>query len=68
MFGREGILAHHYFLPHSESNGCVSFVDYPAFLSAYLNGDIDRLVVVERLENPPGQMIAADGLKRLSRD
>jgi hypothetical protein len=38
----------------------VSFADYPAFLNAYLNGEIDRLVVVDRLENPPpGQMIAA---------
>jgi hypothetical protein len=60
MFGREGILAHHYLLgPSGQSNGCVSFADYPAFLNAYLNGEIDRLVVVERLENPPGQMIAA---------
>jgi hypothetical protein len=60
MFGREGILAHHYLLgPSGQSNGCVSFADYPAFLNAYLNGEIDRIVVVERLENPPGQMIAA---------
>jgi hypothetical protein len=60
MFGREGILAHHYLLgPNGQSNGCVSFADYPAFLNAYLNGEFDRLVVVERLENPPGQMIAA---------
>ena len=60
MFGREGFLAHHYLLgPNGQSNGCVSFADYPAFLNAYLSGDIDRLVVVERLENPPGRMIAA---------
>jgi len=60
MYGREGILAHSYLLgPNGQSNGCVSFADYPAFLNAYLNGEIDRLVVVERLENPPGQMIAA---------
>ncbi len=60
MFGRDGILAHHYLLgPNGQSNGCVSLADYPAFLNAYLNGEIDRLVVVERLENPPGQMIAA---------
>jgi hypothetical protein len=60
MFGRDGMLAHHYLLgPNGESNGCVSFADYPAFLNAYLNGEIDRLVVVERLESPPpGQMIA----------
>ena len=60
MFGREGILAHHYLLgPNGQSNGCVSFADYPEFLNAYLNGEIDRLVVVERLENPPSPMIAA---------
>jgi hypothetical protein len=27
----------------------VSFKDYPAFLHAYLNGEIDRLVVVSHL-------------------
>jgi Protein of unknown function (DUF2778) len=60
MFGRDGILAHHYLLgPNGQSNGCVSFADYPQFLNAYLNGDIDRLVVVERLESPPSPMIAA---------
>jgi len=60
MFGREGILAHHYLLgPNGQSNGCVSFANYPEFLNAYLNGEIDRLVVVERLENPPSPMIAA---------
>jgi Tlde1 domain len=66
MFGREGILAHHYLLgPNGQSNGCVSFSDYPAFLNAYLNGEIDRLVVVERLENPPpGQMIAAGWIEK----
>jgi hypothetical protein len=65
MFGRDGILAHHYLLgPNGQSNGCVSFADYPAFLSAYLNGEIDRLVVVERLERPAGQMIAAGWLEK----
>jgi hypothetical protein len=60
MFDRDGILAHPYFLgPNGQSNGCVSFADYPAFLNAYLNGEIDRLVVVERLEGPPNPMIAA---------
>ena len=59
MFGREGILAHHYLLgPNGQSNGCVSFANYPEFLNAYLNGEVDRLVVVERLESPPSPMIA----------
>ena len=65
MFGRDGILAHHYLLGATgASNGCVSFANYPEFLNAYLNGDIDRLVVVERLENPPGSMLAADWFGR----
>lgn len=65
MFGRDGMLVHHYLLgPSGQSNGCVSLADYPAFLNAYLNGEIDRLVVVERLDNPPGQMIAAGWLEK----
>ena len=47
MFGRDGMLAHTYMLgPDGDSNGCVSFRDYSAFLQAYLSGDVDRLVVV----------------------
>jgi len=54
MFGRDGILAHSYMLgPNGQSNGCVSFDNYAAFLDAYLNGKVDRLVVVDRLANPP---------------
>jgi hypothetical protein len=54
MFGREGILVHSYLLgPNGESNGCVSIGDYPKFLEAFLSGEIDRLVVVERLADPP---------------
>jgi hypothetical protein len=50
MHGRDGILAHSYMLGHSgQSNGCVAFSNYPAFLKAYLNGDVDRLVVVQHL-------------------
>jgi len=37
----------------------VSLADYPAFLNAFLAGEIDRLVVVERLDNPPGSVVAA---------
>lgn len=47
MFGRAGMLAHTYMLgPEGDSNGCISFKDYEAFLQAYLRGDVDRLVVV----------------------
>jgi hypothetical protein len=54
MFGRDGMLAHSYMLgPNGQSNGCVSFKEYPAFLNAYLSGQVTRLVVVEHLSNPP---------------
>jgi Protein of unknown function (DUF2778) len=50
MFGRDGILAHTYMLgPNGQSNGCVSFRNYDAFLSAFLKGEVNRLVVVEHL-------------------
>ncbi|MGD9658662.1 MAG: DUF2778 domain-containing protein, partial [Methylocystis sp.] len=36
IFGRAGLLAHTYMLgPRGDSNGCVSFRDYQAFLRAY---------------------------------
>ncbi len=55
MFGRDGILAHSYMLgPSGQSNGCVSFRNYPAFLEAYLRGEVNRLVVVERLATTTG--------------
>lgn len=50
IFGRVGLLAHTYMLgPNGDSNGCVSFRNYRAFLQAFQNGDIRRLVVVARL-------------------
>jgi hypothetical protein len=50
MFGRNGLLAHTYMLgPRGDSNGCVSFKDYGAFLKAYQDGRIKRLAVVARL-------------------
>ena len=50
MFGRDGILAHTYMLgPSGQSFGCVSFRDYHAFLQAFLEGEVNRLVVVPRL-------------------
>lgn len=61
MYGRAGILAHSYLLgPSGQSNGCVSFEDYPAFLEAYLRGDITRLVVVEHLAQAPAPRTASD--------
>jgi hypothetical protein len=51
IFGRSGLLAHTYMLgPNGDSNGCVSFKDYNAFLNAYRNGEVKRLAVVSRLD------------------
>ena len=50
VFGRTGLLAHSYMLgPNGDSNGCVSFRNYDAFLHAYANGEIKRLAVVARM-------------------
>jgi hypothetical protein len=51
IFGRSGLLAHSYMLgPNGDSNGCVSFKDYSAFLNAYRNQGIKKLAVVTRVE------------------
>jgi len=48
MFGRDGILAHTYMLgPRGDSNGCISFRDYDAFLNAFLKGEVTRIVVID---------------------
>ena len=50
IYGRAGLLAHPFMLgPNGDSNGCVSFRDYNAFLRAYQNGQIKTLVVVSKL-------------------
>ena len=51
VFGRAGLLAHTYMLgPNGDSNGCVVFKNYEAFLEAFQNGEIKRLVVVAHLD------------------
>ena len=51
IYGRSGLLAHSFMLgPNGDSNGCVSFRDYNAFLNAYRNQGIKRLAVVARVE------------------
>jgi hypothetical protein len=51
VFGRTGLLAHSYMLgPKGDSNGCVAFKNYDAFLRAYQQGRVKRLVVVARLD------------------
>ena len=50
IYGRAGLLAHPFMLgPNGDSNGCVSFKDYNAFLRAYENGQIKKLAVVAKL-------------------
>jgi hypothetical protein len=54
MNGRAGILVHPYMLgPNGQSNGCVSVKDYPKFLAAFKRGEVNRMVVVFRLPEPP---------------
>lgn len=49
-YGRTGLLAHTFMLgPSGQSNGCVSFRNYNAFLQAYQRGEVRRLVVVAHL-------------------
>ena len=35
--------------PNGDSNGCVSFRNYNAFLNAFLDGKVSQLVVVESM-------------------
>jgi len=50
IYGRDGLLAHTFMLgPNGDSNGCVSFRDYNAFLQAYRNKGIRKLAVVARI-------------------
>jgi hypothetical protein len=68
MHGRAGILAHPYLLgPNGQSNGCVSFSNYAEFLDAYERGEINRLVVVERLAQAPSPKTASDWFKDIFR-
>ncbi|WP_084799777.1 DUF2778 domain-containing protein [Bradyrhizobium sp. Ai1a-2] len=51
IYGRAGLLAHTYMLgPNGDSNGCVSFKNYYAFLDAYRNKGIRRLAVLARVQ------------------
>jgi len=67
MFGRTGILAHPYLLgPNGQSNGCVSVKDYPKFLAAFKRGEVDRMIVVFRLDRPPS-FFAKGGITRAAK-
>jgi hypothetical protein len=61
MFGRDGMLAHSFLHgPSGQSNGCVAFRNYPEFLNAFLNGEITRLIVVDRLDTAPEPKVASE--------
>jgi hypothetical protein len=65
MYGRDGILAHTYMLgPNGQSNGCVSFKNYDAFLQAFLKGEVTRMAVVARLD---AKEAARYGIRRSNR-
>ena len=50
--GRVGLLVHNYMLgPNGDSNGCVSIKNYDAFLKAFQNGEVKRLVVLPTLSD-----------------
>jgi hypothetical protein len=69
MFGRDGLLAHSYMLgPNGQSNGCVSFSDYPAFLDAYQRGELDRLIVVGQLASAPDAKTASGWVPEFIKD
>jgi hypothetical protein len=69
MFGRDGMLAHPYMLgPNGQSNGCVSFSNYPAFLNAFLSGEVHRLVVVEHLATVPAPKTASGWIPEAIKD
>jgi hypothetical protein len=50
MYGRNGLLAHTPMLgPRGDSNGCISFKNYDAFLQAYKSGEVTKLAVVPHM-------------------
>jgi hypothetical protein len=51
IFGRDGLLAHTFMLGGTgQSNGCVSFKDYYAFLDAYRNKGIRKIAVIAKVD------------------
>ena len=57
---RTGLLAHTYLLRvPGDSSGCVVFKNYPRFLAAFKRGEINHLVVVDKLQQAPAQSVSA---------
>jgi hypothetical protein len=46
--------------PKGESNGCVVFKNYNAFLQAFQNGQIKRLIVVDNLNQTSKVTLTVD--------
>ncbi len=59
-FGRNGLLAHTYMYRgpggRDQSNGCVVMRDYPAFLRAFKQGKISKMIVVPSIDDLPTYM------------
>jgi hypothetical protein len=68
MFGRDGILAHTYMLgSNGQSNGCVSFKNYAAFLRAFQKGEFDRMIVVAKMGDPMPDLDSLPAVVRTAR-
>jgi hypothetical protein len=46
MHGRDGILAHPYFGKGGQSHGCVAVRNYKLLLSAFVRGEVNKVIVV----------------------
>jgi hypothetical protein len=46
--------------PKGESNGCVVFKNYNAFLQAFQNGQVKRLIVVDNLNRTSKVTLTVD--------
>jgi hypothetical protein len=58
--GRTGLLAHTYLLRvPGDSSGCVVFKNYARFLAAFKRGEVDRMIVVARLDDAPTARVAS---------
>lgn len=61
-YDRDGLLAHTYMYvgggDRSQSNGCVVFKKYDRFLTAFKNGEVERLIVVPNMEELPTYLAA----------
>ena len=61
-YNRDGLLAHTYMYvgggDRSQSNGCVVFKKYERFLTAFKNGEVERLIVVPSMDELPTYLAA----------